>query len=75
MRFSPCASREACTDEGTHCRGCGRPHTHIARTRELTTLLSDFLIETGYENPEEFLDYVRNKALKKLKAATPDPGS
>ena len=70
MKFTPCAGREACNEDGTHCRGCGRSHEEIARTRELTSTLADFLIQAGYENPDEFLDYVGDKTLKKVKAAS-----
>lgn len=74
MRFVKCAGREACTDDGTYCRGCGRSHAEIHRTRELTGALTEFIVEAGYENPEAFLAHVQEKVLKKLKAATTPAG-
>ena len=68
MRFVPCAGRDACTEGGTHCRGCGRSHDEIARARELITALADFAQTMGYENPDEFLAYVSQKAGKKIAA-------
>lgn len=69
MKFVPCAGREACTDDGTHCRGCGRTHEEIARTREVTTALAELIVTTGSENADEFLEHVKAKTLKKVKAA------
>ena len=32
MKFSPCIAGK-CTDQGTHCEGCGRTHEEIAETK------------------------------------------
>lgn len=70
-RFVRCVSKSACTEDGTHCRACGRSHEEIAKVRELTSVLANFAKEMDYENPEEFLEYVAGKALKKIKASGP----
>ena len=72
MQFRPCINRTACTEDGTHCRSCGRSHDEINRTRILTTEVTRFVKEMGYENPEQFLDYLQRKVLKKLKASSLD---
>ena len=68
VKFTTCRSKSLCTDGGTHCRACGRSHEEIARVRAFTGDLALFAVEMGYENPEEFLDYVARKALKKITA-------
>lgn len=68
MLFVPCAGREACTEGGTHCRGCGRSHEEIARTRELINALADHALAMGYENVQDFMDYVAEKSRKKVAA-------
>ncbi|MEJ2141933.1 MAG: DUF1289 domain-containing protein [Gammaproteobacteria bacterium] len=65
--FKPCVNRTACTEDGTHCRSCGRSHNDIARTRELVNHVTGFLLETEYDNHEEFLDYLKKKVLKKIR--------
>jgi len=67
MQFKPCVSRSACTEDGTHCRACGRAHEEIIRTRILINSVSAFTAEMGYENTEEFFNYFVNKLGKKLK--------
>ncbi len=62
MRFNPCAGREFCTEEETHCRGCGRSHQEIAATRELIRQVAD--LAERYENADEFLAYLARKAGK-----------
>lgn len=69
MKFTPCIDRNACSEEGTHCRACGRSHEEIRRTRELTSQLSEFMLEMNYDNPEDFFAYLERKVGKKLKAA------
>jgi predicted Fe-S protein YdhL (DUF1289 family) len=66
-KFQPCIDRNACTEEGRHCRGCGRTHREIALTRSLTTDLARLLAITNYENLDEFMNYLLSKADKKLK--------
>ena len=66
MQFKPCVSRNACTDDGTHCRACGRSHEEIMRTRTLINAVSAFTAEMKYENVQEFLTYFSKKVQKKL---------
>lgn len=67
MNFHPCKSGE-CTTEGTHCNGCGRSHEEIAETRQLISALVDFARRQGYENVEEFSQFVGRVLLSKLQA-------
>lgn len=67
--FKPCVNRTACTEDGTHCRACGRSHEEIARVREMMNQVSEFLLQMDYDNPDEFLDYLKKKVSKKLKHA------
>ena len=66
-RFTPCKDRSACTEDGTHCKACGRTHTEIARTRAITADVAQFLARMDYENPEDFMAYLTRKVLKKAK--------
>ena len=68
-RFRRCVDRTACTEDGERCRACGRSHEEIASIRTLTSQVSEFLQLMDYENSEEFLDYLKAKALKKYKRA------
>lgn len=52
MKFSPCTGQ--CTQDGTHCLGCGRSHEEIAETKQLVGALAEFAIRQGYENKEDF---------------------
>ncbi len=63
MQFSPCTSQ--CTSDGTHCQGCGRSHIEIRETQMLTKQLVQHLVKYDYDNPTEFLDNLKNKAIKR----------
>lgn len=67
--FRPCVDRRACTEDGDRCRACGRTHEEIAAVRALTTEVTDFVLRMGYENSDEFLDYLRAKVSKKVRTA------
>jgi hypothetical protein len=69
-RFKSCVSRGACTEDGDRCRVCGRPHEEINAVRSLTNQVTEFIQQMGYENSEEFLDYLKSKVTKKLKMGT-----
>lgn len=69
-RFKSCVSRGACTEDGDRCRACGRPHEEINAVRSLTNQVSEFIQQMGYENSEEFLDYLKSKVTKKLRMGT-----
>ena len=52
MKFNPCIQGK-CTEEGTHCEGCGRTHEEIAETKKLVKGLVSFSQKMGYENIED----------------------
>lgn len=66
MLFKPCISRNACSEDDSGCRTCGRSHDEIMRTRRHINSLSDFISEMNYENSDEFLQYFVKKVKKKL---------
>jgi len=65
--FKTCVNRTVCTEEGSHCRACGRSHEEIIQSRDIVNQVTDFLINMGYDNHEEFLDYLKKKVAKKIK--------
>lgn len=65
MKFNPCISGKY-TDQGTHCEGCGRSHEDIAETKKLVNALVDFARRKGYENNEEFANFISKSLLNKL---------
>ncbi len=65
MKFAPCVNQ--CTQDGTHCQGCGRSHEEIRATLGLVKNMVQFMTEMGYENPEEFASTVANKAVNKYR--------
>ena len=56
MKFNPCTGE--CTDEGTHCEGCGRSHEEIAEMRTLVADMITFANKMNYENYQVFADSV-----------------
>ena len=66
MRFNPCRGGDFCTQEGSHCEGCGRSHEEIAATRELIAAVGQFALDREFENVEDFAAYVADKAVKKV---------
>jgi hypothetical protein len=69
-RFNPCKDRNACTEDGVMCKGCGRTYVEIARTRTLVNEIVQFVTTMGYENPDDFMAYLSRKVAKKTKATT-----
>ena len=65
MKFNPCIPGK-CTEEGTHCEGCGRTHEEIAETKKLVKDLVSFSQKMGYENIEDFSNFIGQSLLKKL---------
>jgi len=65
MKFKPCIPGQ-CTEQGTHCEGCGRTHEEIAETKRLVKQLVSFAQAQGYENIEDFADFIGQSVLKKL---------
>lgn len=56
MEFKPCNGE--CTEEGTHCEGCGRPHEEIAEMRKLVGGLVAYAEKMEFENIEDFANGV-----------------
>jgi hypothetical protein len=64
MKFSPCTGK--CTDEGTHCEGCGRSHEEIAEMKAVIEGVIAFAQKMGYENIDEFADGVAGSIKYKM---------
>ncbi len=64
MRFSPCTGK--CTEEGTHCEGCGRSHEEVAAMRKPVADLVNLAHEMQYENIEEFANAVAGSIKYKM---------
>ena len=64
MKFNPCTGQ--CTEDGTHCQGCGRTHEEIAQMRLMVGRLVKLALDRGYENQEEFAAAVGHSILWKL---------
>lgn len=56
MIFNPCNGD--CTEEGTHCEGCGRSFEEIAEMNTHVNGLADLAKKMGYENLDTFADGV-----------------
>ena len=67
MQFSPCKGGDFCTQDGTHCQGCGRSHEEIAATKQLVAAITKYALDMGYENIEEFTAFVGDKAARKAR--------
>lgn len=65
MKFNPCIPGN-CTDQGTHCEGCGRSHDEIAETKKMIINLVSFAQKQGYENQKDFADFIGKSILSKL---------
>jgi len=65
MKFNPCVSGQ-CTEDGSHCEGCGRSHEEIAETKSLVMNIVNFSKKQGYENPDEFASFLSKTLTKKL---------
>jgi len=64
MKFSPCIGK--CTDEGTHCEGCGRSHEEIADLNSLVYGLIAYAEKMNYENIDDFADGVAGTIKYKM---------
>ena len=64
MKFKPCTGE--CTDEGSHCEGCGRSHEEIAAMCKPVDDLVALAQMMGYENPEDFADAVAGSIKYKM---------
>ncbi|HJP38987.1 MAG TPA: DUF1289 domain-containing protein [Gammaproteobacteria bacterium] len=64
MKFSPCTGN--CTDEGTHCEGCGRSHEEIAAMNKHVAGLIALAETMKYENIAEYAESVSNSIKFKM---------
>ena len=64
MKFRPCTGK--CTEEGTHCEGCGRSHEEIAQMKGLVGSLTAFAEKMEYENIEDFANGVAGSIKYKM---------
>lgn len=64
MIFNPCNGN--CTEEGTHCEGCGRSQQEVAEMRELVGALVAYAEKKQYENIEDFADGVAGSIKFKM---------
>lgn len=64
MIFSPCNGK--CTDQGTHCEGCGRTHTEVAETRKMVADIVAYAQKKGYENVEDYANSIARSVIYKL---------
>lgn len=65
--FKPCQGKTVCQETETGCRVCGRSAAEIARTRELIASISEFALSMEYIDSENFIEYLANKSIKKIK--------
>lgn len=65
-RFEPCHGKDACRDDGERCLTCGRPLDEIARLRAGIDALATLALEAGYDNSEEYVQYITRKLCKTI---------
>ncbi len=68
MIFTPCNG--TCTDQGSHCEGCGRTHEDVAVTRKLTKEIVGYIQKKEYENPQDLLSALGRSVEFQLNKAT-----
>ena len=64
MKFIPCDGK--CTEEGTHCEGCGRSHDEIAAMRKPVEALVALAEKMNYENTDDFANAVAGSIKYKM---------
>jgi predicted Fe-S protein YdhL (DUF1289 family) len=67
MKFKPCIGK--CSGKGTHCKGCGRSHKEIVKTRKMVKGLVALAKKMKYKNKEDFANSIAKSILRKLKKA------
>ena len=65
MKFNPCITGK-CTDQGTYWEGCGRTREEIAETKKMIKALVAYAQMKGYENHEDYAQFIGNTILNKL---------
>lgn len=66
MKFKPCNGN--CTEDGTHCGGCGRSHEEIAEMKQHVGALVALAKKMNYENVDDFAQGVAGSIKYKLSA-------
>jgi hypothetical protein len=64
--FRPCQGKDACRENAEGCGTCGRSSAEITETRDLIDTLSQFVIQQGYSNVDDFATYVANHLRRKV---------
>lgn len=62
--FKPCQGKDYCRDDGVTCHTCGRTVREIMDTRRLIEGLAQLALDHGYDNVDEFANYVARKTAK-----------
>jgi len=66
-RFVRCRGKAFCVETADGCRTCGRSLDEIEATRSLVAHAAQFILEQGYDNPDEFTTYLADKIAKKVR--------
>lgn len=72
VHFRSCLGRNNCVEDDYGCRACGRSHEEIAGLRTLATDVALFAERMGYDNYDDFLDYIARKAAGKIRSVRPN---
>ncbi len=64
MKFNPCIGK--CTEEGTHCEGCGRSHEETAEMKTHVSGLVALAEKMKYENIDEYANAVAGSIKYKM---------
>ena len=64
MKFNPCTGK--CTDQGSHCEGCGRSFDEIAAMAKPVNDLAALATKMKYENFEDFANAVAGSIKYKM---------
>jgi predicted Fe-S protein YdhL (DUF1289 family) len=67
MIFNPCTGK--CTDQGSHCEGCGRTHEDVAVTRKFVREIVGYIQHKEYENPQDLVSSLTNGVQFQLQKA------
>ena len=68
MIVNPCTGK--CTDEGSHCEGCGRTHEDVAITRKFVKQIVGYIQQKEYENPQELVSSLAHGVQYQLQKAS-----
>ncbi len=67
MIYNPCNGK--CTDEGSHCEGCGRTHEDVAVTRKMVKDIVGYIQKKEYQNPQDLLSSLAHGVQFQLQKA------